>query len=254
MATEVEAEPYRFDFGKHRGKLVEEVPPDYLEWLIRKDVPSSRPDLREALLRAKPPVTNSPPAIPGPRDAVSSEYSSIQPGVLQSAAQTSGANYVVTFGKHNGKKLSEIPTSYLLWLSDNPTFKPPPALQAALLDFGIGLTSTAPMSLISHRMWSPPLLPYAPARFHDWYTEEALWITTSDVKVYFGFSEDYLRLVPTLPSDQSHKTKHWLYHVWDLARVCKGRNEAEKAFEEFLNKNRRREQEISHEMGLVPLC
>jgi len=246
--------PYRLNFGKHKGKLLEECPRDYVDWLIRNDIPASRPDLREAIAQIKPTSTTRPPTTPIPRHAVTRESSSIQPGVPQSAAQTRGANFAVTIGKHTGKKLSEILTSYLHWLADNPTYKPSPELRAALIDFGISSTSTKPTPLpLNVRNWNPPLVQYAPSKFREFFTEEDLWITTGDAKRFFSFSEEHLRIVPTLPGNSPYKTRYWLYHVWDLARVCKGLNEAQRGLDGFLNKNRRREQEIWGEMGLCPL-
>jgi len=46
---DVEPEPYRFNFGKHRGRLLEEVPRSYILWIIREDVARNRPDLQAAL-------------------------------------------------------------------------------------------------------------------------------------------------------------------------------------------------------------
>ena len=49
----------------------------------------------------------------------------------------SGGDYVLTFGKHKGKKLSEDLDSYLKWLASDTAYKAP-ALQAALRDLGMG--------------------------------------------------------------------------------------------------------------------
>ncbi|KAL0567677.1 hypothetical protein V5O48_014311 [Marasmius crinis-equi] len=40
---------YRFTFGKHRGKLVSEVPSDYITWCINKGLASKNPDLKRAI-------------------------------------------------------------------------------------------------------------------------------------------------------------------------------------------------------------
>jgi len=37
-ANAVKADPYRFNFGKHKGKLLDETPPDYIRWVIREDI------------------------------------------------------------------------------------------------------------------------------------------------------------------------------------------------------------------------
>lgn len=43
------AELYYFDFGMHAGKTLREVPPSYLDWLINKEIHTSRPTLAAAL-------------------------------------------------------------------------------------------------------------------------------------------------------------------------------------------------------------
>lgn len=40
---------YKLDFGKHRGKSLEEVPTDYVDWLTKEMVYEKRPELKEAL-------------------------------------------------------------------------------------------------------------------------------------------------------------------------------------------------------------
>ncbi len=40
---------YHLDFGKHKGKLLDKVPSDYIDWLIRNEVHTSRPALATAL-------------------------------------------------------------------------------------------------------------------------------------------------------------------------------------------------------------
>ena len=40
---------YILDFGKHAGAKLSDVPEDYIDWLIRKEIPAKRPDLADAL-------------------------------------------------------------------------------------------------------------------------------------------------------------------------------------------------------------
>jgi exodeoxyribonuclease X len=40
----------RMPFGKHKGKLLTDVPPDYIDWLLRRDIDD---DLRSALRAAR---------------------------------------------------------------------------------------------------------------------------------------------------------------------------------------------------------
>jgi len=41
---------YRLNFGKHRGRLLSQIPASYVEWLIRDGVYASRPDLHRSLV------------------------------------------------------------------------------------------------------------------------------------------------------------------------------------------------------------
>ena len=43
------ADLYYFDFGMHAGKELREVPPNYVDWLIKKEIHTSRPTLAAAL-------------------------------------------------------------------------------------------------------------------------------------------------------------------------------------------------------------
>ena len=41
---------YRFDFGQHKGKRIDEVDLNYLQWCVTEKVYSTRKDLRAALI------------------------------------------------------------------------------------------------------------------------------------------------------------------------------------------------------------
>jgi uncharacterized protein (DUF3820 family) len=43
---------YRFDFGKHNGKVWNEVPRDYRDWIVKEGVWEKRANLRSALVQA----------------------------------------------------------------------------------------------------------------------------------------------------------------------------------------------------------
>ncbi|KAG9186295.1 hypothetical protein G6011_02851 [Alternaria panax] len=52
-------EPYHFDFGKHKGQTIAEVPPDYMSFLQQKGIIDDRPDLVEGVAeceRHNPPI------------------------------------------------------------------------------------------------------------------------------------------------------------------------------------------------------
>ncbi|KAL0576084.1 hypothetical protein V5O48_005883 [Marasmius crinis-equi] len=54
-------EPYRFDFGKHKGMTLLEVPPSYISWLVGEGVAETRPELKKAInaYMKSPPVTQA---------------------------------------------------------------------------------------------------------------------------------------------------------------------------------------------------
>jgi uncharacterized protein (DUF3820 family) len=48
-SEERKAEPYHLDFGMHQGKLLAEVPPDYVEWIVKENIAAGKLNLKEAL-------------------------------------------------------------------------------------------------------------------------------------------------------------------------------------------------------------
>lgn len=116
-------EPYRFDFGKHKGRTLDEVPVSYIDWLNGKrwfrPAAESRPDLREALY----------------------EYNSINQrgqAVSNDEAQTiakhdqSSAPRRLGFGKFARRPLDELPTNYMAWLLNHGLHEDDPELAAIL--------------------------------------------------------------------------------------------------------------------------
>lgn len=54
----------RMPFGKHRGELLSEVPVDYIEWLLDRDIDD---ELRAALAKARAGTLPARPPLPAPR-------------------------------------------------------------------------------------------------------------------------------------------------------------------------------------------
>jgi uncharacterized protein (DUF3820 family) len=86
---------YRFDFGKHIGKTLNEIPSQYISFLKNRGIVEDKPALAAAVikherqnLQSAPPVSSNP----------------------------SPDQYTLKFGKHVGKTLAEIPEQYLTWL------------------------------------------------------------------------------------------------------------------------------------------
>jgi uncharacterized protein (DUF3820 family) len=249
----LEPGPYVLDFGKYRGKTLEQVDreaPSYIAWLIREHVGRSRPDLQEAL---------------DLHISSRQEASSSSPTASGGGSSSAGSDYVMPFGKHMGKKLSTLPPSYLDWLSDSISsggFPTHPELKTALQSIGISHAPSIP-SLNPH--WRAPSIHLAPSEFYDWMSGQPTWITDSDARKYFGVGREVLAelsrthgvdfgLVTGAPSPfATAREKVWLVHVWDVVRTHRSRGVADEALGKFLEKNKRREQEIFDVMGLGAL-
>lgn len=52
--TRSSGDEYLFNFGKHTGKTLAQVPASYISWCIKEDIAKSRPDLANALKAFKP--------------------------------------------------------------------------------------------------------------------------------------------------------------------------------------------------------
>ncbi|KAF2819409.1 hypothetical protein CC86DRAFT_413103 [Ophiobolus disseminans] len=99
---------YRFDFGKHIGKTLTEVPPDYISFLKQKGIVENKPALAVAVI----------------------EYER-QASARCTTSQPASANVTLKFGKHIGKTLQEVPSDYLAWLKSSSIYTDSQALQDA---------------------------------------------------------------------------------------------------------------------------
>jgi hypothetical protein len=159
-----------------------------------------------------------------------------------------GPDYIMTFGRHYGKRLSEIPLSYLYWLSDNTT--PTPDLYYALVDMEIFPAIRGPQK----PGWKPPSLAFAPFKFRHCHSREDLWISGIDAREYFGLGTDLVDGLPTVDRAKQGKqragpVRFWLYLNWDLRRVMTSRAEAGNSFRAFSN---RMLEDVWNDMELGP--
>jgi uncharacterized protein (DUF3820 family) len=98
---------YRFDFGIHTGKSLSEVPPEYLTFLKQRGIVSGKPTLSAAVAKHEQ-NTHLPP---------------------------DPARYTLTFGKHIGEALSDVPSDYLTWLKKSHLLYENTALRDAIRHF-----------------------------------------------------------------------------------------------------------------------
>ncbi|KAE9380758.1 hypothetical protein N431DRAFT_135363 [Stipitochalara longipes BDJ] len=261
-ASETKSEPYRFDFGRYQGKLLDECPPDYLEWITKKNIPTTRPNLREALAefrtRLTPPKT-MPTATTSSTiacDMSAKPYVKYQTQTPRTA-QDAG-NFILAFGKYKGIKISEVNRSYLEWLSTS-TFDPGADCRAAVRSYLSSpssftpATSSSPLPRLQEKLDLSRIIK-APPRFRDRTTNGYIWIKQTDAKQYFDLSDTILnpRVVPDIDFQNSapHDPRYWLFTVWDLARIHKGRVEADKVLGEILDKRESLEDELWKKMGM----
>ena len=94
---------YTFDFGKHEGQRLEDVPRNYVQFLVRNEVWRHRPALWRAL-SMKGIVLEEPPEVETDTKVVNATSAPIE--------ITKEIDYVFNFGKHSGKKWSKVPGNY----------------------------------------------------------------------------------------------------------------------------------------------
>lgn len=104
---------YRFNFGKNMGKMISEVPDDYIDYLKEKKIIETRPDLAAAL----------------------EYFNRIYPPEQR---------YRLTFGKNKGKSLFEVPPNYIQFLKDNNVANSYVGLQAAMAYYDSRMTRAKP--------------------------------------------------------------------------------------------------------------
>ena len=127
------ANRYVFDFGKHKGIRLEDVPESYLMWLIGNEtIWKKRPDLwrtlyRNGFVRDRPPPDVEEAKRPT-RSAKSDDEVPKDDGEV---------DFVFNFGKHRSQKWDDVPASYRDWVVKNDVWKNRPDLKEALQSAGV---------------------------------------------------------------------------------------------------------------------
>ena len=197
-----------------------------------------------------------------------------------------GSSYIFDFGMHAGSKLQDVPRSYVAWLMDEGIPDKRPDLKSALREQGFlpAQQETPPSSQLSTQQDTPPSSQEYPqeapewkppsihatrdARFFDRHLPTPLWISDADAALYFGLRGSVLSsrgvgLVTEADIKREAEfselvsvtkdNKRWLYQVYMCAVKFGGvpsrRGTADRALDDFLGKNRRREEEIWDAMG-----
>eukprot|EP00547_Thalassionema_nitzschioides_P018615 CAMPEP_0194255246 /NCGR_PEP_ID=MMETSP0158-20130606/33907_1 /TAXON_ID=33649 /ORGANISM="Thalassionema nitzschioides, Strain L26-B" /LENGTH=624 /DNA_ID=CAMNT_0038993537 /DNA_START=116 /DNA_END=1987 /DNA_ORIENTATION=- len=106
---------YEFDFGKHKGLRLEDVPKNYVEnFIIKREVWRKRKDLWKVLFQIGL-VLEEPP----------------------SEEREKTVNYVFDFGKYKGQPWDEVPMSYRQWIVAEGVWQNRPELKSSLVEAGL---------------------------------------------------------------------------------------------------------------------
>ncbi|KAL8788312.1 MAG: hypothetical protein Q9195_007368 [Heterodermia aff. obscurata] len=186
-----------------------------------------------------------------------------------------GSAYILDFGKHAGANLQHVPRDYVDWLIDEGIPDKRPDLKSALREQGFlpVQQETPPNSQECSQEtpeWIPPnIRETRDARFFQRHYPDPAWISDADAVRYFGLTPPELSkrgVCPVTETDIKREAefselvsvtkdgKRWLYQVYKCADKFGGvpseRGTADRALEDFLSKNRRRQEEIWDAMGL----
>ena len=190
-----------------------------------------------------------------------------------------GSAYILDFGAHAGSTLGKVPPDYVTWLIDEGVHNKRPDLKSALQEQGFlrdrdvlpQQQDTPPSSQESPQQtpaWkAPDIHETGDARFYQNFSVPA-WISDADADSYFGLkgpvlssrgvglvTEADIKREAEFPElvNVTNSRKRWLYPVYKCAvqfgTVPRSRGTADRALQDFLNKNRRREEQIWDEMG-----
>jgi uncharacterized protein (DUF3820 family) len=284
-------QPYRMKFGMHKNKRLHELPKDYRNWLIDYEIYADKEDLKAALIEGKylaaAAVPKPPPSTPTRKRKASESETFTPPSSKKKLAMSKeakrngtmlnydGTTYILDFGTHAGKRLSNVPSSYTDWLVETRVYEKRSDLAAALREEGLLVDTCAPDTTIP--AWKAPSVHgLSDNRFYDPLTQAPRWISDLDAFRYFRLSEPLLSesgvyLVSEAELRQSTEfvellkssdvPKRWLYQVYVCARRAgtvgggnlvggsAGAGTVDEALRDFLEKNRRREIEIRDALG-----
>jgi len=169
--------------------------------------------------------------------------------------------YTLTFGRHCGKTLDEIPTTYMRWILENDVYQGHDDFTEALRahgDLSAAVKPTANQTantLLAMATFKAPKFPVEDC-FYDSFSREKLWISNSDAKTYFNADSAHMKKAGLVTWTMGGK-KWWLFQVYAFAEhfgYVGDKKQTLQALQNFLHKNDVREKEILTGMGLGSPC
>lgn len=217
---------YLLEFGKYRGKSLDEVPQGYIDWIVERKIHQENPALKAALLD---------------RGFIQDKScSSID--VSASIRQP----YRLNFGKHEGKTLKEVPIDYIRYLTGQKAHEDRLDLRGALTELAYSMDESE-----ENKRQETSARIQRDRRFFDWYSGEELWITSHDAYNFFKVTDREIRNARVPPRGRGR----WnLFEVYNFVRLRTSAQKAEIALKNFLRKNSDREQDIFSHLGLACCC
>ena len=166
---------YLLNFGKYQGLRLDDVPPTYLHFLVKRQVWRNRLDLWRAL--AQKGIVSEPPPLPEETDRMATpddddpesrnnrkvstqSWDTLDESIVTVPPSLDDDNgdkremtgevgvhneYVFDFGKHNGKKWDDVPQGYKDWLLRERVWKNRKTLREAFVRLGYSLEKEAEM-------------------------------------------------------------------------------------------------------------
>lgn len=210
---------YKLPFGMHKGKVIQDLPHDYITgFLVAKKVYEGKETLRAALISGGylSPSSNllTPPSTPMPatRKRQAPQDNEVSPSTRRKLAYNSaakdngtmlnynGSAYILDFGRHAGTQLCDVPATYISYLIEEGVYKKRLDLATALREQGFLHTDSpfssqepAPRPVYQQTAWQAPSIHETiDPRFFRPHKSTPRWISDADALYYFGLGKTLL--------------------------------------------------------------
>ncbi|KAK4901307.1 hypothetical protein LTR27_001865 [Elasticomyces elasticus] len=158
-------EQYRFPWGKHKGKLLSELTPEYLQWLMTEcDAYNQNQRMQSEVQSFLASSSQSSLATPAQYTPVSRDtWPSSQPVGIhsQTSIESPPTPYTLTFGKYAGKRVDEVPPYYVSWLKNSCVAYRTNSRSRDAVDTALASMPTPPRLTVSSQLVRTPSQTFA---------------------------------------------------------------------------------------------